>query len=223
MRIVKPSFEILSNTNAAYNYVINELKVIELAGRNCYKSEDKICNGSYDKIIGMLRSKKHFSVLEHGNMTVRMIGSRAFSHQLVRHRLAAYSQESQRYCNYSKDKFGSGVTFIEPVPFNTWSKELQDNFKVSLQVAEKCYLELIKQGMKAEDARGVLPNQCKTEVVVTMNLRSWMHFFELRCDKHAQSEIRLIALELLEEFHTLMPVIFSDLYKKYLDSGEKKK
>lgn len=215
MRIVKPSFEILSATNI--EYVTEQLKIIELAGRNCYKSEDKICEGSHNKIIGMLRSKKHFSVLEHGNMTVRMIGSRAFSHQLVRHRIAAYSQESQRYCNYSKDKFGSGVTFIEPVPFDTWSKVLQDNFKVSLQLAEKCYLELLDQGMKAEDARGVLPNQCKTEVVVTMNLRSWMHFFSMRCDKHAQSEIRLIAKGLLSEFYTLMPVIFSDLYKKYID------
>lgn len=216
MIIVKPSFEILSTT-AGYDYVLNQLKIIELAGRNCYKSEDKITDDSYDKMIGMLRSKKHLSVLEHGNMTVRMIGSRAFSHQLVRHRLAAYSQESQRYCNYSKDKFGSGVTFIEPVEFPTWSKELQDHFNVSLQLAESCYLELIKEGMKAEDARGVLPNQCKTEVVVTMNFRSWMHFFEMRCDKHAQSEIRLIAKGLLSEFYTLMPVIFSDLYKKYID------
>jgi thymidylate synthase (FAD) len=214
MKIVKPSFEILSATNL--EYVTEQLKIIELAGRNCYKSEDKICEGSHDKIIGMLRLKKHFSVLEHGNMTVRMIGSRAFSHQLVRHRLAAYSQESQRYCNYNKGKFGSEVTFVEPVKFSEWDEELQKNFTTSLQLAEKCYQELVEQGMKAEDARGVLPNQCKTEVVVTMNLRSWMHFFSMRCDKHAQAEIRLIATGLLEEFNKLMPVIFEDLAKEYL-------
>ena len=496
MRIVKPSFEILSDTGV--DTIIAELKKIELAGRNCYKSEDKICEGSHDKMIGMLRSKKHFSVLEHGNITVRMIGSRAFSHQLVRHRLASYSQESQRYVRLcaplSKnpdmtekeaiDLYQSGLSmkkvstlssgkytewqiykmldsndipkrvkgsrgllndnffesidtpekayllgfiqadgsidvgknqlsitqkngwfikkiiedFIKPNihtskdrecdRFNIYSNKLisdlikngiivnktyamdksdaeklwssipsdlkydflrgmldgdgnirffnqsnkgetfscnigwsgnqylieviskffkedlgytatvrQDSdsailyrvavtkpdiglelckkmyknfifpyghpvktirgtehinhdFKVtdietkkrfeficpiaiygqptmwtfveSMETSADSYESLIKGGMKAEDARGVLPNQCKTEVVVTMNLRSWMHFFSMRCDKHAQSEIRLIALGLLEEFYSLMPVIFSDLAKEYLDLKEDK-
>ena len=214
MKIVKPSFEII---RADKEYVVNELKKIELAGRNCYKSEDKICEGSHDKIIGMLRLKKHLSVLEHGNMTVRMIGSRAFSHQLVRHRIAAYSQESQRYCNYSKGKFGNEVTFIEPVGFDGWTRQQKEDFTYTLEECEKMYIRLINNGLKAEDARGVLPNQAKTEVVVTMNLRTWMHFFSMRCDKHAQSEIRLIAKGLLGEFNKLMPVIFEELAEQYLE------
>lgn len=212
MRIIKPSVEIISDVQAT----IDQMLVIELAGRNCYKSEGKICIGSADKMIGMLRMKKHLSVLEHGNITVRMIGSRAMSHQLVRHRLAAYSQESQRYCNYSKGKFGNEITFIEPEGFKDWTKEQQEGFTMSLKLAEKCYQELIIAGLKAEDARGVLPNACKTEVVVTMNMRSWMHFFDMRCDKHAQAEIRNIAKDLLVQMYGLLPVIFEDLYKEHI-------
>lgn len=219
MRMIENSFEILSATTM--DSVTEQLKVIELAGRNCYKSEDRICEGSHDKIIGMLRLKKHFSVLEHGNMTVRMIGSRAFSHQLVRHRLAAYSQESQRYVNYNKDKHNKEITFIKPVDFDDWEPAAQLLFEESLVDAESYYKLLTDNGVKAEDARGVLPNQTKTEIVVTMNLRSWMHFFEMRCDKHAQKEIRLIALGLLKEMNELMPVIFSDLKKKFLDPKPK--
>lgn len=213
MKIIKPSFEILSATTP--DLVTNQLKIIELAGRNCYKSEDKICEGSYDKMIGMLRLKKHLSVLEHGNMTVRFIGSRAFSHQLVRHRIAAYSQESQRYCNYSKGKFGNEVTFIEPIDYDNWDEDIKETFELALRRSEEYYQTLVNQGLKAEDARGVLPNQAKTEVVVTMNLRTWMHFFSMRCDKHAQSEIRFLAKGLLKEFYKLMPVIFEELHEEF--------
>lgn len=214
MKMIKPRAEILfPNTK---ELAIEILKIVELAGRNCYKSEDKICEGSHDKIIGMLRLKKHESVLEHGNVTVRMIGSRAFSHQLVRHRLAAYSQESQRYCNYSKGKFGSEITFIEPENYDQMSTDQQLLFHDGLIEAEERYKELVNNGMKTEDARGLLPNQTKTEVVVTMNLRSWRHFFKMRCDKHAQAEIRGLATSLLKDMHELMPIIFEDLYEEYV-------
>lgn len=214
MKLIDPSFEILSSTNV--EFVTNQLKLIELAGRNCYKSEDKICDGSHDKMIGMLRMKKHLSVLEHGNMTVRMIGSRGFSHQLVRHRIAAYSQESQRYCSYNKDKFDKQITFIKPIGFDDWDTITKEVLLASLEESQTNYLELISLGLKAEDARNVLPNACKTEIVVTMNLRSWMHFFSMRCDKHAQDEIRFLAKGILKEFHELMPVIFKDLYEEYI-------
>ena len=215
MKIVKPSFEILFPKTKELATEI--LKVVELAGRNCYMSEDRICEGSHNKMIGMLRMKKHESVMEHGNITVRMIGSRAFTHQLVRHRLAAYSQESQRYCNYSKGKFNNEVTFIEPEGFDDWTRPQKDNFKCALEESETYYQKLISYGTKAEDARGVLPNACKTEIVVTMNLRSWRHFFKMRCDKHAQAEIRNLAKGLLKEMSELMPVIFEDLNEEYND------
>ncbi len=212
MKIIKPSVEIITPDQV----IKDQMLTIELAGRNCYKSEDKICDGSADKMIGMLRMKKHLSVLEHGNITVRFIGSRAMSHQLVRHRIAAYSQESQRYCNYSKGKFGNEVVFIEPIGFNDWEDIQKAVFKESLADSEEYYRELVSTGLKAEDARGVLPNQAKTEVVVTMNIRTWMHFFEMRCDKHAQSEIRFLAKALLVKFNDLLPVVFEDLYKEYI-------
>lgn len=213
MKLINSSFEVLSATSQ--DVVIEQLKVIELAGRNCYKSEDKITEDSYNKIIAMLRMKKHESVLEHGNVTVRFIGSRGFTHQLVRHRLAAYSQESQRYVNYSKDKFGNEVTFIEPIGWDDWTSEQRMMFSKSLLDAESHYMHLLETGMKAEDARGVLPNATKTEIVCTMNLRAWRHFFKMRCDKHAQKEIRFLAKGLLAEMYEMMPVIFQDLYDEY--------
>ena len=213
MKVVKPSFEILFPKTKELATEI--LKVVELAGRNCYKSEDRICEGSHNKMIGMLRLKKHESVMEHGNITVRMIGSRAFTHQIVRHRIAAYSQESQRYCNYNKGKFGNEVTFIEPEGFDDWTPTQQKYWKKGCEEAEYNYQEMINFGTKAEDARGVLPNACKTEIVVTMNLRTWRHFFRMRCDKHAQAEIRNLAKGLLKEMNDLMPIIFEDLYEEF--------
>lgn len=213
MKIIKPSFEILSSTGE--DIIKEQLKIIELAGRNCYKSEDRITEDSYTKMIGMLRSKKHLSVLEHGSLTVRIICSRATSHQLVRHRFTAVSQESQRYVNYSKGKHGSEITFIEPEDFDDWSDKQKLLFMDGLTEAESRYMELISNGLKPEDARGILPNSCKTELVITKNLRSWIDLFELRCDPHAQSEIRNLSLEMLDEFNKLMPVVFSDVHKKY--------
>jgi len=215
MKFIEPSVEILSSTGQ--ESVIEQLKIVELAGRNCYKSEDKITEDSYNKMIAMLRMRKHESVLEHGNVTVRMIGSRAFTHQLIRHRLAAYSQESQRYVNYSKNKHGNSITFIKPIGYEEWDDELKESFVTGLLDAESCYLELIAGGMKAEDARGILPNQTKTEIVVTMNLRAWRHFFSMRCDSHAQSEIRFIAKQLLWKMFEVMPVIFQDQKEEFLD------
>lgn len=214
MRLVEPSVEIMSATDE--EFIINQLRIVELAGRNCYKSENKITEDSYNKIIAMLRMKKHESVLEHGNVTVRFIGSRAFTHQLIRHRLAAYSQESQRYCNYSKDKFDNHVQFIKPIGYEDWTDDQKEGFVQGLLDAESCYMELIKDGLKAEDARGILPNQTKTEIVCTMNLRAWRHFFKMRCDKHAQSEIRYLAKKLLGQMCEIMPVIFEDLKEEYL-------
>ena len=213
MKLVSPSFEILSNTSQ--DAIIGQLKIVELAGRNCYKSEDKICEDSYNKIIAMLRLKKHESVLEHGNITVRFIGSRAFSHQLIRHRIAAYSQESQRYCNYSKGKFGNEITFIKPIKYDSWIDSAKARWTQACLDCESHYKDLLADGVHAEDARGVLTNDCKTEIVVTMNLRSWRHFFKMRSDKHAQAEIRFLAMGLLDEFYKLMPVIFEDLYQEF--------
>ena len=186
------------------------LKHIEKAGRTAYKSEDKITDESASHFIQMLINKKHLSVLEHAFITVRIICDRGVSHEIVRHRLASYTQESTRYCNYSKGKFGSEITVIAPC---FWD-ENDEKYKLwikAMTLVEETYNKLILLGASAQEARSVLPNSLKTEIVVTMNLREWLHFFELRTAKAAHPQMREIATPLLEEFKKQLPAIFSSI------------
>lgn len=206
MKYIDPSIKVME--------VIDTKKImllLEEAGRNCYKSEDLIKEGSCDTFLTKILDSNHMSVIEHEKITVKIIGSRAMSHQLVRHRIASYSQESQRYCNYTRDKFGDDIVFIKPIKYNTWNVNVQGWFDKSLEDAEKTYNLLIFGGMQAQDARAVLPNACKTEIVVTMNLSAWRHFIKTRTDTHAQDEIRFITNLLLVEFKKDLPIIFGDL------------
>ena len=206
MILIEPSVTILSPIDGEFI-----VKHLELCGKVCYKSEDTIKDGSCNVFVKKILESEHESVVEHCSVTVRFTCSRACSHQLVRHRIASYSQESQRYVNYSRGKFGSQITFIKPVDFDTMSTEQQFKYKVAMESAEKSYMSLLEAGLKPQQARGVLPNDTKTELVVTMNLRSWRHFFKLRTDKHAQLEIRTLANNLLNQFKEKIPVIFDDL------------
>ena len=134
-------------------------------------------------------------------ITVRFICDRGVSHELVRHRVFSFAQESTRYCNYSKDKFGKELTFIKP----SWWKE-EDNEVATLYIQpwrniENCYLTLIENGIKPQDARAILPNALKTEVVMTGFESDWDHFFELRCAKAAHPDMQKLANELKEQFH----------------------
>jgi len=203
MKVINPSYEIIS-------YTPNLEKVLELAGRVCYKSEDKICDGSADKFIGRLMESKHESVLEHGSITVKIICDRGVSHELVRHRIASYSQESTRYCNYSKDKFDSHITFIKPsfwdeqsLNYEIWSNAMKD--------AETYYMLLLNGGASPQEARSVLPNSLKTEVVMTANPREWRHVFRMRCAQTAHPQIREIMQPMLAEFKTKWPSIYGDM------------
>lgn len=205
MKIIKPSHEIISPISRDYI-----LKSIEKFGRTCYKSEGNITGDSASRFVEMLINKGHESVLEHISISVKLICSRACSHQLVRHRIASYSQESQRFCNYSHSKFDNQLTFIKPYNFEVGSY-LYDSWRRTVEEVEHRYFDLIKNGAKTEDARSILPNSCKTEVVVTMNLRSWRHFLKIRTDKHAQIEIRLLALNILKDFYVELPEIFKDI------------
>ena len=184
---------------------------LEQCGRVCYKSESLIKDNSCDVFLSKILSSAHESVIEHYSITVKLVGSRAMSHQLVRHRLASYSQESQRYCNYTKDKFGNDIVFIKPIKYNSWNTIVQGWFDDSLKQAEADYYKYIEAGLQAQDARAILPNACKTEIIVTMNLRSWRHFIKMRTDAHAQDEIRFLASLVLTEFKSKLPVIFGDL------------
>ena len=182
---------------------------IERYGRVCYKSEDKMTESSSKDFVRMIIKRGHLSVLEHKSITVRIICDRGISHEIVRHRIASYSQESSRFCNYSKGKFGKELTFIRP---SFWKREswAYAVWLQSMQDIEDTYLKLVESGSIPQEARCVLPNSLKTEIVMTMNLREWRHFFKLRASVKAHPQMREIAIPLLERFQELIPVVFED-------------
>lgn len=205
MRIIEPYFEILDELDGK-----KMLQKIERIGRVCYKSEDLITEDSAEKFIGNILKRGHESVIEHEKISVKMVCDRGVTHEIVRHRVASYSQESTRYCNYQKDKFGNELTFIKPVFWKEDSPEYA-LWKESMQQIEDQYMKLIEMGASAQEARSILPNSLKTEIVVTMNLREWRHFFRLRTAGAAHPQIREIAGMVLEEFRRQIPVVFDEL------------
>ena len=209
MRIISPGYEILLMPDGK-----EILRFIEFVGRTCYKSEDRINDTSAKGFVERLLISGHHSVIEHANATVKFICDRGVTHELVRHRLASYSQESTRYANYSSERFGHEITVIKPV---FW-KEGSSQYKLwlaSMEQAEKAYLRLLESGAEPEQARSVLPNSLKTEIVMTANIREWRHVLSLRCSAAAHPQMREIMLPLLEEFAKRIPVLFDDLSDKY--------
>lgn len=207
MRVIEPYYVIEDEIDAQ-----KIMLGIERAGRTCYKSEGRIGDGSAEKFIAGIIKRGHESVLEHEKITVRLICDRGVTHELVRHRVASYSQESTRYCNYAQDRFGSELTFIKPC---FW-KEGEDDEKIklwtqTLENIEKTYNKMIEIGVKPEEARSILPNSLKTEIVVTMNIREWRHYFKLRTAPAAHPQIREISNMLLAEFKQKLPVLFGDI------------
>jgi len=193
---IKPSHEILDKVDA------REIMLkLELCGRTAYKSEDKITQGSAEKFIRAIVDRGHESVIEHVNLSVRFTCDRGVTHELVRHRLVAYTQESTRYCNYSK----RGMTFIEP----PWGYDADD--KDFLILVERQYDRKIAQGCSPQQARYFLPNGLKTEVVATANLREWRHILKLRTAKAAHPQMRELMLPLLAELKETLPAIFGDI------------
>ena len=204
MRIIEPSAVIVS-------YTPDLEKNIEAAGRTCWKSEDKIGEDSACEFIERIKGYNHASVLEHGAITVRFVIDRGVSHELVRHRIASFSQESTRYCNYTKGKFDSEITVIKPCFWEEGSFEFSV-WKTACENAEKEYFKLIEAGAKAQEARSVLPNSLKTEVVMTTNPREFRHIFLLRCAPAAHPQMREVMLPLLQKFSTRWPSLFSDVF-----------
>ena len=205
MKIIEPKVEILTPINGE-----EILKHLEKVGRICYKSEDKIDDGSYEKFIGNIIKRGHESIVEHFNITVKFTTDRGVSHEIVRHRIASYAQESTRYCNYNKDKFGKEISVIKPVDIKENTKEYEDWIK-AMMCAETSYFTLIEAGCSPQTARSVLPTCTKTEIMVTMNLREWRHFIKLRSSKAAHPDIRVLAIDLLNQFKEKIPVIFDDI------------
>lgn len=205
MKIVDPGFFIEDEIDGK-----EMLKKIEQIGRVCYKSECNITDDSAVRFVRNIIKSGHESVIEHEKVTVRIICDRGVSHEIVRHRLASYSQESTRYCNYNADKFGNQLTFIRP---NFWQENDRKYliWKECMAEVEKAYMKMLELGAKPQEARSILPNSLKTEIVVTMNLREWRHFFKLRTSEAAHPQMRQIAIQIMDKFKELIPVIFDDI------------
>lgn len=232
MRIVKPGYEIV---------VFNpeqDIQCIERAARLCYKSEAAIKDGSAEKIIKLLIDKGHEAMLEHSRLTVIFTVDRGVSHEMVRHRICSFAQESTRYCNYSQDKFGNEITVIEPVQFKDIPEDRKEmirdlmngvvenipkdfgitdidkqyaNWYTDCGIAERGYFHQLELGAAPQEARAVLPNSLKTEVMVTANYREWRKIFELRTALDAHPEIRRVMIPLLAEMQEKAPAIFWDI------------
>lgn len=214
MQILKAKAEVLLTSTTMYEEM---LEIIEKAGRICYKSEDKITNDSAEKFIEMLIKRRHESVLEHKSISVLVQCDRGVTHEIVRHRIASYSQESTRYCNYSKDKFGKEINVIDigtGFKYNYNNENDIDKYKewlYAMEDAEKHYMKMIELGATPQEARSVLPTSLKTEIVITMNIREWRHFFKLRSSNAAHPQMREVSDMILERFIILFPVFFKDL------------
>jgi thymidylate synthase (FAD) len=211
MELVKPSVGILSIMEGG-----RALNLIERAGRVCYKSEAVITEDSNLEFVRKIKENGHHSVLEHSAMTVHFVCDRGVSHELVRHRLAAFSQESTRYCNYK-----GGVTFVIP-PWLAFPEGEYDSIKqvplglrgaewfLLMLKAEKTYKQLLRVDWSAQQARSVLPNSLKTEITVTANFREWLHIFNLRCAKSAHPQMREVMIPLRDMARKAVPIVFGD-------------
>lgn len=208
MKIIEPSVHFVTPMNEQAGITV--MKRIEEIGRTCYKSEDKISPDSYKKFIKNLIARGHESVLEHCYISVKFICDRGVTHEIVRHRLAAYSQESTRYCNYSDDKFGNEITVIKP---HFWEEDSEKYraWRATCQLAETGYFQLLRGGATPQEARSVLPNSLKTEIVMTADIREWRHFFRLRCSKAAHPQMQEVAKMALMGFYVFMPELFEDI------------
>jgi thymidylate synthase (FAD) len=205
MKIIEPGYEILFMEDADTIY-----KRIELVGRTCYKSEDKITAESAPKFLQMLLKRGHEAMIEFSDIIVKFICDRGVSHEIVRHRLCSFAQESTRFCNYSKDKSDNQITVIRPPFWDNYSVSY-NNWLASCEKAERAYLDLLISGASPQEARSVLPNSLKTEIVVKANLREWRWFFKKRADVAAHPQMRQIVLPLLKEFKARLPIVFDDI------------
>ncbi len=222
MRIIEQSFEMETPLKGK-----TVMATIERAGRTCYKSEDKTTSDSAEKFVEKILTSGHHSVIEHAYASVRMITNRGVTHEIVRHRIASYSQESTRYCNYSKSRFGEEITVILPV----WFREAHEYETGGRQPGkglgvdparypqylkwlainhdiERAYFALVADGQSPQEARDILPNALKTEIVMTANLREWMHFFKLRAAPAAHPQMRDLAESILAVFREELPTLF---------------
>lgn len=191
------------------------LKKIELCGRTCYQSEHKITDDSAAPFVRGLIHRGHEAMLEHQSVTVKFVVDRGISHEIVRHRLSSFAQESTRYCNYSSkdDDYEGQLTFILPC-FLKYGTPAWKTWQVEMSSIEATYFDLLEEGLSKEEARSVLPNSLKTEIVMTANLREWRHFFKLRAaGTTGRPHIQMleVTIPLLQNMKKMIPVVFDDI------------
>lgn len=222
MKIVEPKYEILTDISKSG---VKELQQIERVARVCYKSEDKIVpdGSSAKKLVGFLVKQGHEAMLEHSQLSVLFTCDRGVANELVRHRIASFAQESTRYCNYSKDKFGSEIQVIMPTFIKNADEPTRIAWTESMYAIEKQYMQLLEHGFRPEQARCVLPLCLKTEIVVTANLREWRNIFKLRTPVAAHPQMRELMCPLLKELQKKIPVIFDDIYTYWPEDDQTEK
>ena len=251
MRIVKADYEIMNPNLDDPQTAIDIYKLLEKIGRTCYVSGEQITENSAENFLRRIIKNGHEAMLEHAHLTVKFTIDRGISHELVRHRLASFAQESTRYCNYHKEKFGDEIAVIEPCFFDdipddrkeTILKILEasgeddaDEFKdfeptdherqyanwyMGCEEAETAYFMMLDLGSTPQEARDVLPNSLKTDVVMTANIREWRHFFKLRAagvTGKPHPQMLEVASKLPNECREKLPVLFDDI----LPMGEEK-
>ena len=223
MRTLKPQHVIIGKDQIEGHKI---LKHIEKIARTCYKSEDLINDESAEKMIKKLIKMNHLAMIEHASVSVLFTCDRGVTHEIVRHRVASYAQESTRYVNYSKDKFGNEIGYIDiagGIALDTKMKDLPvetidaiiSEWNQACIDAEKHYMKMLELGATPQIARSVLNNSTKSDINVTMNLREWRHFFELRCDAPAHPQMRELVIPLLKEMSEVIPIVFDDLVEKF--------
>jgi thymidylate synthase (FAD) len=222
MKIVEPKYEILTDISKSG---VKELQQIERVARVCYKSEDKIVpdGSSAKKLVGFLVKQGHEAMLEHSQLSVLFTCDRGVANEMARHRIASFAQESTRYCNYSKDKFGSEIQVIMPTFIKNADEPTRIAWTESMYAVEKQYMQLLEHGFRPEQARCVLPLCLKTEIVVTANLREWRNIFKLRTPVAAHPQMRELMCPLLKELQKKIPVIFDDIYTYWPEDDQTEK
>jgi len=200
MKVIEQSHEILYHDE-------NMLQNMELAARTCYKSEERITEDSAEKLVSSLLNRGHDAMIEFGHIAVKFITDRGVAHEIVRHRLCSFAQESTRYVNYNN----KGFEFIKPVWWDEWSPIERTIWKEQMCWVGDRYNSLIELGSKPQQARSILPNSLKAEIVVKANVREWRHIFKLRCNKAAHPQMVGLMTPLLEELKEKFPVLFGDL------------
>lgn len=221
MNIQKAGYEILTPISEG---AVKELQHIERIGRVCYKSEDKITEDgeSAKRFVKMLISAGHEAMIEHSTLSVMFTVDRGVSHEMVRHRIASFAQESTRYVNYSKEKYGNEINVIDLKPGIELDRKMAQmpaeaisavltEWEQAMLDAEKHYMRMIELGATAQIARSVLPNSTKTNITITANYREWRNYFKLRTATDAHPQIREVSIPLLQELQERIPVIFDDI------------